>query len=153
MLKLGIALLAGLVVLAVVIEARDSKPGSISRSLTSLRVEARSKGIFMGKSSTVALQVIFVDAPRIHPEAQALIPDELHHANSVINGLILLGTPVKFVLLNEHSLALLYFLCYTDYSTLLCSMSSNEGVYHAKSPNQYLYHPTAKEAVGKAEPG
>src|SRR5947209_16322233 len=85
MLKLGIALLARLVVLAILIEAGDSAPGPIGRGLTSLGVERYGKGIFMGKPRTVALEVILVDAPRIHPQAQALIPDELHDPDSIIN--------------------------------------------------------------------
>src|SRR5205807_853716 len=68
MLELRIALLTGLVVLAIVIETGNREPGPISRSLSSLRVETGSKGVLMGKSSTVALQVILVDAPRVHCE-------------------------------------------------------------------------------------
>jgi hypothetical protein len=110
-LKLGIALLTGLMVLAVVIEPGDSEPRSIRRSLTGLRVKARGKGIVFGKSSTVALQVILVDTPRVHPQAQALVADELDHADSLINSLILLGATVEFVLANEHPLAFLLVLC------------------------------------------
>jgi hypothetical protein len=101
-LKLGITLLAGLMVLAVVIETGDSEPGSISRSLAGLRVETRSKGIVFGKPRTGALQVIVGDTPCVHPQAQALVPDELDHADSLINSLILLAIPVQLVLLNEH---------------------------------------------------
>ena len=100
MLKLGITLLAGLLVLAVVIETGDSEPGSISRSLAGLRVETRSKGIVFGKPRTGALQVIVGDTPCVHPQAQALVPDELHNPDSIINGLILLGAAIELVLLN-----------------------------------------------------
>src|SRR3989442_11610669 len=95
MLELRIALLAGLLVLAVLIEAFNGQPGSISRSLSRLRVEAGGKRILFGKGSTVALEVIVGDTPRIHPQAQALVPDELHHAKTVINGLILPGAPIE----------------------------------------------------------
>src|SRR2546430_11793646 len=87
MLELGIALLTGLVVLAVVIETGDSKPGTIRTRLTGLRIETGSEGVFFGELSTVALQIILRDAPRVHPQAQALVPDELYHADSIINGL------------------------------------------------------------------
>src|SRR2546428_9881939 len=70
-LKLGIAFLARLMRFAVVIEAGDSEPCPVSRGLTSLGVEASSKGIRFGKDSTIALQLILVDASRVHPEAQA----------------------------------------------------------------------------------
>lgn len=49
MLELGIALLAGLVGAAMLIEARDGKPGTVCTGLASLGVEASSKGILMGK--------------------------------------------------------------------------------------------------------
>ena len=70
MLELGIALLARLVVLAVLIEARDSEPGTISTGLTGLGVEARSKGVLLGEDSTIALQIVLADTPR-HPSTGA----------------------------------------------------------------------------------
>jgi hypothetical protein len=66
----------------------------------------------------VALQIILVDAPFIHPQTQALVPDELDDPDSVINGLILLCAPIELVLLNKHPLALLSLLCYTDYTAI-----------------------------------
>src|SRR3989441_4080829 len=56
--------------------------------------------------------------PCIHPQAQALVPDELHNPDSIINGLILLGAPIELVLLNKHPLAFLSFLCYTEYTAI-----------------------------------
>jgi hypothetical protein len=104
MLELGIALLAWLVRLAVVIEAVDREPSTVSTGLTSLRIETSGKGILFGKDGAIALQVILVDAALIHPQAQALVADELHHANSLINGRILSFGAIQFVLVGEHAL-------------------------------------------------
>ena len=112
-LELGIAFPAGFMVFAVVIEAGNRAPGSISRGLASLGIQTGGKGILVGKGSTVALEIILGDSAPIHPLAQALVPDELHDANGVINGGVLLGAPVEFVLLNEHPLALSGVGCYT----------------------------------------
>src|SRR5690348_11223154 len=93
MLEPGKALLALLVVLAVVIETRDSEPGPISTGLSGLRVQARSKGTHLREYSTKALQIVLADTASIHPQAQARIADELHHANSLIDsGVLRLGT-------------------------------------------------------------
>src|SRR5215472_11035154 len=105
MLKLGIPLLAGLVVLAVLIEAGNSKPGPISTGLTSLGVEKRRKRVLLSKNRTVALQVIFGDTAPVHPLAQAFVPNELHNANGLINGLILLLVPVQFGLVDQHQIS------------------------------------------------
>src|SRR5205085_7798667 len=48
-------------------------------------------------------QVIVGDTPCIHPQAQALVPDELHNPDSFINGLILLGAAIELVLLNKDA--------------------------------------------------
>ena len=118
MLERGIALLAGLVVLAVVIEAFNGEPGTICRGLSGLGVELGSYGILTGKQSTIALEIILGESAFVHPLAQALVPDELNHAHSFINGLILLFARIKFVFLNEHALALSCVLCYIDYTAL-----------------------------------
>ena len=69
MLKLGVALLARLVIEAILIEARDGSPGTVSTGLTSLRIECTGKRVLFSKDGTVALQIIFVDATGIHPQA------------------------------------------------------------------------------------
>src|SRR5436309_166413 len=102
MLKLRIPLLAGLVVLAVLIEAGNSKPGPISTGLTSLGVEKRGKRVLLSKNRTVALQVIFGDTAPVHPLAQTLVADELANPDGFIDGLILLRISVQFVLVDQH---------------------------------------------------
>jgi len=62
-LELGIALLARLMILAMLVETGNGKPRSISTRLTGLRVETGGKGIVMGKPRTVALEVILGDSP------------------------------------------------------------------------------------------
>jgi hypothetical protein len=51
MLKRGIALLAGLVLAAMVVEALDGEPGTIGTGLPSLGVETSGKGKLAGKAS------------------------------------------------------------------------------------------------------
>ena len=92
MLEPGIAFLAWFVDLAILIEAGDSKPCSISTGLTSLGIEASSKGIVFSEYSTIALQVILGDplSPAlVHPHPQALVTDELYYSDSFIDSGIL----------------------------------------------------------------
>ncbi len=103
MLKLGVALLAGLVVLAILIEAGDGKPGTVGTGLTSLRVKITCKRVLFGEDGTVALEVVFVDATSVHPQAKALVADELHHAASFIDSRVLLLIAVELVLVDEHA--------------------------------------------------
>lgn len=105
MLERGIALLAGLMLRAVVIEAGNRAPGTICRGLPGLRVETGGKGILVSEHGTVALEVIFGDTASVHPLAQALVPDELGDPNGFLDSSILLWAAVEFVLLNEHPLA------------------------------------------------
>src|SRR5260370_36096176 len=106
MLKFWIAFLARLVHLAVLIEATYGKPCTISRGLTSLGIEARSKGILFSQLSTIALQIVLGDttppAP-IHPQTKTLIADELCDAYRFINGGILLCVASNFVLEDQHA--------------------------------------------------
>ena len=102
MLEAGIAFLARLMRLAVVIVTRDGKPCAISSGLTRLRIEASGKGELFCEDSTIALQIILGDATRIHPQAQARIADELGHPYCLINGGILLLVPMDFVLVDQH---------------------------------------------------
>ena len=90
MLELGIAFLAWLVVLAVVIESSDREPGAGGRGLPCLGVESGSKGGVFGEYCAVALQIILADASRIHPQAQALVADELDASHGLVDGSVLL---------------------------------------------------------------
>jgi hypothetical protein len=90
------------VVLAVTVETRDSEPSPISTGLSSLRVEARGKGIRLSEYSTRALQIVLADTASIHPQAQTLIADELHHTNSLIDSGILRLGAIELVLIDQH---------------------------------------------------
>jgi hypothetical protein len=94
MLKLWIAFLPWLVMAAVVIEAGDSSPGSISGRLPGLRVEGFGKRIRFGKLGTIALQVIPVEATSIHPEAKACVAHKLRGSDRLLDGAILGVGPV-----------------------------------------------------------
>src|SRR6266446_2367591 len=101
MLKAGIALLAWLVVLAIVIEVGDSKPGTICTGLPGLGIEARGKGILFGKGGTVAVKIVLCRM-LIHPKTKTLIADELYYADSFIDGSVLLFVAIELVLVDEH---------------------------------------------------
>lgn len=103
MLELRIALLARLLLLAVLVEARNRGPGSIRRRLPSLGIEADGKRVRAGKDCTIALQVILADAALIHPLAQARIANELRDADRLINGRILFRRASQFILVDQHS--------------------------------------------------
>ncbi len=108
MLELGIALLPRLVVLAVVIETADSEPRPIRRCLTCLGIEQGGKGVLFGKLGTRDLQVILADGAFVHPLAQALVADELHDPDGLINGCILRFGSIKFVLIDQHCACLFF---------------------------------------------
>ena len=101
MLEFGIALLAWFVRLAVVIEAGDREPSTVATCLTSLRIETSGKGILFGKDGAIAPQVILVDAALIHPQAQALVADELDGANGFLNSAILRFGAIDFVFVDN----------------------------------------------------
>src|SRR2546426_486496 len=110
MLKLRIAFLPRSVLLAIVIEASNSEPRTISTGLTSLGIERRGKRVFFGEYCTIHLKVI-LGGVFIHPFAQALVSDELNDAKRFINGSILLFVASYLVFIDEHvSLALSAFL-------------------------------------------
>ena len=102
-LKLGAALLAWFMRATVVIEALDSAPGTVCRCLTSLGIETGRKGIRFGEHGTVALQVILADARLIHPEAQALVADELHYANGFLNSGVLFLGAIQLIFVDQHT--------------------------------------------------
>ena len=81
-------------VLAILIEPLDGEPGAAGTGLTGLGVEAGDKGIVFGQNSTVALQILLAGAARVHPQAQALVADELHDFDRFINGSVLCLCPV-----------------------------------------------------------
>src|SRR5260370_15432169 len=106
-LKLGISFLAWFLLLAIVIEAGNSKPCTIGRSLTSLGIETTSKGVFLSQHFTVGLQVVFGGTRIAHPQTHAFVADELDNTNSLFNGCILLFGAIKLVLVDQHACLLL----------------------------------------------
>jgi hypothetical protein len=107
MLKLWIPLLAGLVVVAVLVEAGNGRPCPISSHLTRLRVQERGKRVLVCEHRTQTLQVIGGDAVLIHPVAHTFVPNELCDSHRFINGRVLLLGASDFVLVDQHSLLLL----------------------------------------------
>src|SRR5689334_4432107 len=103
MLKLGIAFLARLVALAVVIETGNSEPRSVSTGLTRLGIERGNKRVLFGKRSTIALQIILGDNMLVHPETQALVANELDNTHSLIDSCILPFGATQFVLEDQHA--------------------------------------------------
>ena len=102
-LKLGVALLAGFLVPAILVEAGDGEPGTISTGLTGLGIKACSKGVFLSEDSTIALEVIRGCTASVHPQTQALVADELHDTDSFIDSRVLLLVAVEFVLVDQHA--------------------------------------------------
>src|SRR5690349_20152279 len=72
MLKTRVALLARVLLPAVLIEARNRKPGPVCRCLASLGVEPVGRGEDVGELGAVDLQITVANAAPIHPLAQAL---------------------------------------------------------------------------------
>src|SRR5258708_1003635 len=101
-LKLRISLLPWFLVLAILIEAGDSKPCTGSRCLTSHGIEATSEGVFFSENSTVGLQVVLGDILAIHPHPQAFVTDELDNTNSLFDGSKLFLGAIKLVLVDQH---------------------------------------------------
>src|SRR2546426_11538825 len=112
MLKPGIAFLARLVRFALVIEARNGKPGTISTGLSRLGVEMIGKGIFTSKHSTVDLKIILGDTTLIHPQTKTLVADELGHLDSCIDSLILWVRAIELVLIDQHPLVPSFLIYY-----------------------------------------
>jgi hypothetical protein len=109
-LKLGIAFLSRFLLFAIVIEARDSKPCTVSTGLTSLSTELPGKGIFLSKNFTVGLQVVFGDILTVHPQSQRFVADELDNADGLVNGGILLFVSIHLILIDQHALLLAFLL-------------------------------------------
>src|SRR6266851_2223275 len=102
MLEFGIAFLARLLFLAVLIEPGDSKPSTIRTSLTGLGIESRGKGVYFGKDGAIRLQIIVRDALAIHPQTQTFVANELHHAADLVDGSILFVIAIHLVLVDQH---------------------------------------------------
>ena len=112
-LEFRIAFLPRLLLLAIIIEPLDSRMSTVGTGLTSLGIESRSKREFFGKYCTVGLQVVFRDMITIHPQAQALVTDELSNAYRLFNGSKLFLAPIQLVLVDQH-VRLLAFLLFLD---------------------------------------
>ena len=102
-LEAGIALLAGLVVFAVLVEALDGEPGARGGGLPCLGVELASEGELPGKVSAKALEVVLGGAAHLHPEPERLVPDELDDADGLLDGGLLCLCSVYLVFVDEHS--------------------------------------------------
>jgi hypothetical protein len=110
MLELGIAFLARLLVLTVLIEPLDSKPGARGRGLSCLRVEPLGERVVGSKNGALALQIVLVRPSPIHPTAQALVPDELDNPYRLLDGGVLSFAPVEFVFVDQHAAYLPVFI-------------------------------------------
>jgi hypothetical protein len=49
------------------------------------------------------LQIVGVGASNVHPDADALIPDELHRANSFFNGGVLCFGAIQLLLVDQQT--------------------------------------------------
>src|ERR1700676_3816551 len=78
-LKCGIALLPWFLAFTVLVEARDGRPGSISRRLTRPRLQADGKVILFCQKRAIALPVIFAGIVRVPPGPEGCIANELRH--------------------------------------------------------------------------
>ena len=65
----------------------------------------------MSQNSAIALQIVLADPASgtdrppdgaVHPQAQALVADELHDTDRFIDGCVLGFIPVQFVLGDQH---------------------------------------------------
>jgi hypothetical protein len=110
MLELGIAFLARLFVLTVLIEPLDSKPGARGRDWSCLGVEPLDERVVGSKNGAVALQIVLVRPRCVHPTAQALVPDELNNPYRLLYGGVLGFAPVEFVFVDQHAAYLPVFI-------------------------------------------
>src|SRR6266576_6788458 len=102
-LKLGIAFLCRLVVLAILVEAGDSEIGTVGTGLSGLGVETTGKGVLFCQNSAIGLQVVLRDVRPIHPQTYAFVADELHNAYRFFDGLELFLGAIKFVLVDQNA--------------------------------------------------
>src|SRR6266567_4950325 len=157
MLKLGIALLARSVVFAVIIEAPDRKPRTISSHLTGLGVEQRGKRVLFGENGTIALQIVSRDTTLIHPFSQAFVPDELGDLDGLVHGCVLLWCASDFVLVDQQEpLASSFLFWYTEYTPIKSIAQEVEpmnrtNVYLTEKQLERLHTRAQQEGVSMAE--
>ena len=102
-LKLGIAFLPRLVVLAILVEAGDGNIGTVGTGLSGLGVETTGERVFFCQDSAIGLQVVLRDVHPIHPQTYACVADELHNAYRFFDGLELFLGAIKLVLVDQHA--------------------------------------------------
>jgi hypothetical protein len=125
-LKARKALLARLLLFAVLVEARDREPCTIRCNLACLGIESVGEGKRFGENRAIALQIIPAGATSIHPQAQALVTDELGGTNSLINGRIVCLGASYLVLVDQQSCCLSFRLIVREnVFTLLPSRTDN----------------------------
>lgn len=147
-LEFGVSLLSWFLLLAIVIEAGDGKPRTISRCLTSLGIESRGKRALLGKHSTIGLQVVFGGATLVHPQAQRLIADELNKTDGFINSRVLLLGTTQLVLVDQH-VRLLAFLLFLDMLFYCCQDLSIQGSIVLLGYLSYLFQQMRREPDGE----
>jgi hypothetical protein len=140
MLKVGIAFLAKALRLAVGIEASDALPSPICRGLAGLGVEESDKVKRMGKATAIDLQIVGADPAFIHPEAQALVADELGNANRFVNGGALRRGNLEFIFVEEHSAARLRAEESTRRRIGGRTSVCQEAIYPPAKPGGFLVH-------------
>ncbi len=91
--------------LAVVIEPRNCRPSSFSRSLSSLRIEFSRPRKLLGKDSAIGTQLILPGSKVLHPVLDATIANKTRSTNSFIQPFILLFCALKFCLKYKHDYA------------------------------------------------
>src|SRR5579875_368277 len=124
MLETGIPLLPRCVLFAVVIEARDSTPRTVSSRLTGLGVETGGEVVVFCQLSTVALQIIAGDTTSIDPQAQGFVTDELCHPYRFLDSGVLCFVACQLVLVDQHALDSPSFcLVYSVYHNKRCIAS------------------------------
>lgn len=124
-LKTGIALLAGFVLAAILVEATDSRPGAICRCLPRIGVQLGGKGEVFGKLRAEALLLNPADVLPIHPQAQRLVANELDGADGFLNRGALGLIHAQFVFNTQHNSALLSWQPSCIYS--FCPVENQKG--------------------------
>src|SRR6266516_7056406 len=89
--KRGYPLLARLLLFAVVVEACDGSGSTFRCRLASHGVQLAHEGMLLGQDATILVQVRKGCVPRILPESDALVPDELRGTDRLVNRGVLPG--------------------------------------------------------------
>ncbi|WP_338022468.1 hypothetical protein, partial [Argonema antarcticum] len=87
------------------VEPRDCRPSSFSRSLSRLRVKFVSPRKLFSKNGTISAQFILSDELAFHPVFDAAIADKSGSTNGFIKHLVLLLLSFKFCLKYQHTYA------------------------------------------------